>query len=86
MKEKIHSIDVRIHHRICDTQKHLVQGKGNLMNEYIKQMTSIELVLKVRKRFQVSFKINLIDVGFEQRTSDEGKDAFYRSENSSQNL
>ena len=42
MKENMHSIDVRIHNRICDTQKHLVQGKGNLMNEYINQMTSIE--------------------------------------------
>ena len=42
MKEKMHSIDVRIHQRICDAQKHLVQGKGNLMNEYINQMTSIE--------------------------------------------
>ena len=86
MKKILHSIDVRIHHRICDTKKHLVQGKGNLMNEYINEVTSIELVLMVIKRFQVSFKINLIDVGFEQRTLDEGKHAFYRSENSSQNL
>ena len=42
MKEKMHSIDVRIHHRICDTQKHLVQGNANLMSEYISEMTSIE--------------------------------------------
>ena len=42
MKENMYSIDVRIHHRICDAQKHLVQGKGNLMNEYINQMTLIE--------------------------------------------
>ena len=45
MMENMHSVDVRNHHRICDAQKHQVQGKGNLMNEYINQMTSIELVL-----------------------------------------
>ena len=82
----MHSIDVRIHHRICDAQKHLLQGKGNLMNDYINQMTSIEVILRVIKRFQMSFKINLIDVGFQHKTSDEGKHAFYRCENSSQNL
>ena len=65
MKENMHSIDVRIHHRICDAQKHLVQGKSNLMNDYINQMTSIELVLRVIKRFRMSFRINLIDVRFQ---------------------
>ena len=86
MKENMHSIDVRIHHSICDAQKHIIQGKSNLMNEYINQMTSIELVLRVIKRFRMSFRINLIDVRFQQRNSDEGKDTFYRCENSSQNL
>ena len=85
MKENMHSIDVRIHQRICDTQKHLLQGKGNLMNEYINQMTSIELVLRVIKRFRISFRINLMNMRFQQRDSDEGKHAFYRCENSSQN-
>ena len=42
MKENIHSIDVRIHQRICDAQKHLVQGKGDLMKDYINQVTSIQ--------------------------------------------
>ena len=56
MKENLHSIDVRFHHRICDAQNHLVHGKGNLMNEYKTQMTLIELVLSVIKRFQMSFK------------------------------
>ena len=56
MKRNLHSIDVRFHHRICDAQKHLVQGKGNLLNEYKNQMTLIELVLSVTKRFQMSFK------------------------------
>ena len=65
MKENMHSIDVRIHHRICDAQKHLSQGKSNLMKELINQVTSIELIFRVIKRFQVSFKINLIDVIFQ---------------------
>ena len=86
MKENMHSIDVRIHHRIRDAQKHLAQGKGDSMKEYINQVTSIELVLRVIKRFQVSLQVNLIHVGFQQRNSDEGKDAFYRCEKSSQNL
>ena len=42
MKENMHSIDVRIHHRISDAQKHPVQGKGYLMKEYINEVTSIE--------------------------------------------
>ena len=65
MKKNFHSIDMRFNHRICDAQKHLVQGKGNLMNEYINQMTSIELDLRVIKRCRMSFRINLIDVRFQ---------------------
>ena len=42
MKENMHSIDVRIHYRICDAQKHLVQGKGDLMNDFINQVKLIE--------------------------------------------
>ena len=42
MKDNMHSIDVRIHHRICDAQKHLVEGKGYFMKEYINEETSIE--------------------------------------------
>ena len=42
MKKNLHSIDVRIHHRICDAQKHLAQGISDMMKEYIKEVTSIE--------------------------------------------
>ena len=41
-EENIHSKDVRNHHRICDTQKHLLSGTGNLMEESIHQETSTE--------------------------------------------
>ena len=86
MKKNLHSMDVRFHHRICNAQKHLVQGKGDWIKEFINEVTSIELVLRLIKRFQVSFKINLIHLGFQQRNSDDGKHAFYRCEKSSQNL
>ena len=78
MKKNIHSIDVRNHHRLCDGLKHLLQGKGNLNKEFINQVKSIELVLRVIKRFRMSFRINLIDVRFQQRNSDEREDTFYR--------
>ena len=65
MKKNLHFIDVRFHHRICDAQKYLVQGKGDWMKEYINEVTSIELVLRVMKRLPMSFKIHLIDVGSE---------------------
>ena len=66
MKKNSHSIDVRFHHRICDAQKHLVQGIGDIKKEYINEVTSIELVLRdIKKPFQMSFKIHLIDVRFQ---------------------
>ena len=34
--------DVRIHQRIFDAQKYLLQGTGNFMEESIKKETSIE--------------------------------------------
>ena len=33
MQEKMHSIDVRIHHRILDVQKHLSQVRVDLMQQ-----------------------------------------------------
>ena len=36
-RENITSKDVRFHHRICDAQKHLVQGAGNFLNFSINQ-------------------------------------------------
>ena len=41
-EENIHSKDVRNHHRICDSQKHLLPGTSNLMEESINQETLIE--------------------------------------------
>ena len=42
INQKICRKDVRNHHRICDAQKHLLSGTGNLMEESINQETSTE--------------------------------------------
>ena len=42
INENINCKDVRNHHRICDAQKHLLPGTGNLMEETINQETSTE--------------------------------------------
>ena len=41
MEDNILRKDVRIHHRICDTQKHLVQRTGHLIEESINREKSI---------------------------------------------
>ena len=41
MEDSILRKDVRIHHRICDAQKHLVQRKGHLIEESINREKSI---------------------------------------------
>ena len=57
MKENITSKDVRFHHRICDAQKHLVQGTGNFINLSRNQGKLFEKVLEVIKVLQMSKKI-----------------------------
>ena len=57
MEENMTSKDVRFHHRICDAQKHLVQGTGNFINLSRNQGKLFELLLEVIKDFQMSNKI-----------------------------
>ena len=57
MKENMTSKDVRFHHRICDAQKHLVQGTGNFINLSRNQGKLFELLLEVIKDFQMSKQI-----------------------------
>ena len=57
MKENITSKDVRFHHRICDAQKHLVQGTGNFINLSRNQGKLFEKVLEVIKDLQMSKQI-----------------------------
>ena len=53
MKENMTSKDVRFYHRICDAQKHLVQGSGNFINLSRNQGKLFELVLEVIKDLQM---------------------------------
>ena len=57
MKENMTPKDVRFHHRICDAQKHLVEGTGNFINLSRNQGKLFEKVLEVIKDLQMSKKI-----------------------------
>ena len=57
MKENMTSKDVRFHHRICDAQKHLVQGTGNFINLSKNQGKLFEKGLEVTKDLQMSKQI-----------------------------
>ena len=41
MKGNITSKDVRFHHRICDAQKHLVQGTGHKCHKFVQELRKI---------------------------------------------
>ena len=45
MKENMTSKDVRFHHRICDAQKHLVQGTGNFINFFQESRKIVRIVV-----------------------------------------
>ena len=73
MKENMTSKDVRLHHRICDAQKHLVPGSGNFINLSRNQGKLFELVLEVIKDLQMSNKIEFYRC---ERLADERKHDF----------
>ena len=73
MKENMTSKDVRFHHRICDAQKHLVQGTGNFINLSRNQGKLFEKVLEVIKDLQMSRKIEFYRYA---RLADERKHDF----------
>ena len=67
------SKDVRFHHRICDAQKHLVQGTGDFINLSRNQGKLFEMVLEVIKDLQMSKKIEFYRYA---RLADERKHHF----------
>ena len=73
IKENIHTIDVRNHHRICDAQKHLLQGSGNLIEKSIEHELSIEWMSETIKNWKMSMKVNFIDVRIQLRPMHERK-------------
>ena len=73
MNESITSKDLRFHHRICDAQKHLLQGSGNFINLSRKQGKLFEQLLEVIKDLQMSKKIEFCRCA---RLTDERKHDF----------
>ena len=73
MKENMTSKDVRFHHRIRDTQKHLVPRIGNFINLSRNQGKLFEKVLEVIKDLQMSKKIEFYRYA---RLADERKHDF----------
>ena len=73
IKENMTSKDVRFHHRICDSQKHLVQGTCNFINLSRNQGKLFEWLLEVIKDLQMSKKIEFYRVA---RLADEKKHDF----------
>ena len=73
MKENMTSKDVRFHHRICEAQKHLVQGTGNFINLSRNQGKLFEKVFEVIKDLQMSKKIEFYRCA---RLTDERKHDF----------
>ena len=50
---------MRFHHRICDAQKHLLQGTDNLMKWSINEETLMKYLLDDVKNFELLKKINV---------------------------
>ena len=73
MKENMTSKAVRFHHRICEAQKHLVQGTGNFINLSRNQGKLFEKVFEVIKDLQMSKKIEFYRCA---RLTDERKHDF----------
>ena len=73
VNESITSKDLRFHHRICDAQKHLLQGTGNFINLSRNQGKLFELVLEVIKNLQMSKQIEFYR---SERLADERKHDF----------
>ena len=73
MKENMTPKDVRFHHRICDAQKHLVEGTGNFINLPRNQGKLFEKVFEVIKDLQMSKKIEFYRYA---RLADERKHDF----------
>ena len=73
IKENMTSKDVRFHHRICDSQKHLVQGTCNFINLSRNQGKLFEKVLEVIKVLQMSLQIEFYRC---ERLADERKHDF----------
>ena len=83
MQQKFLSLDVRIHHRIWDAQKHLLHTLARLKKKTFDNQIIELTIKKTFKSCQTSIKSNL---RLQQRFEFATKVPFTRCENSSQNL
>ena len=80
---KIYTLHVKIHHRICDAQKHLLQ---TLVKRLEKLIDIYVIDLGMKEIIKNVLNINFIEFRTQQRTADPNKSLYTRCENSSQNL
>ena len=80
---KSYILHVKIHHRICDAQKHLLQ---TLVKRFEKFIDIYVIDLGVKEIIKNVLNINFIEFRTQQRPADPNKSLYTRCENSSQNL
>ena len=81
--QNVYTLDVRIHHRICDAQKHLLQT----LVKRLEKLSDIYVIdLGVKEISKNVLNINFIEFRTQQRPADPNKSLYTRCENSSQNL
>ena len=79
---KRYTLHVKIHHRICDAQKHLLQ---TLVKRFEKFIDIYVIDLGVKEIIKNVLNINFIEFRTQQRPADQTKCLYTRCENSSQN-
>ena len=80
---KSYTLHVKIHHRICDAQKHLLQT----LVKRLEKLSDINVIdLGMYEIVENVLNINLIEFRTQQRPADLKKCLYTRCENSSQNL
>ena len=80
---KSYTLHVKIHHRICDAQKHLLQT----LVKRLEKLIDIHVIdLGVKEIIKNVLNINFIEFRTQQRPADQTKCLYTRCENSSQNL
>ena len=80
---KSYTLYVKIHHRICDAQKHLLQR----LVKRLEKLSDIYVIdLGMKEIIKNVLNINFIEFRTQQRPADPNKSLYTRCENSSQNL
>ena len=81
--QMVSALDVRIHHRICDVQKHLLHSLVKLTKRLV---CNFLIKLHDQQNFYIALDVYSIYVRPQQRVSEATNRLCTRCENSSQNL